>query len=63
MMKPSISEQDFSVLVAQAGLPLSAEQQRDIYAIYGLVEQQVARMHAPLPRAAEPALTFTPGSK
>jgi hypothetical protein len=62
-MKPSISETDFAVLVAQTGLPLSAEQRADIYAIYGLVEQQVARMHAPLPRAAEPALVFKPGAK
>jgi hypothetical protein len=62
-MTPSISEQDFSVLVAQTGLPLSPEQKRDLYEIYGFIEQQVARVHAPLPREAEPALIFRLGEK
>jgi hypothetical protein len=61
-MKPNVSEADFTVLVNQTGLPLSAEQRADIYAVYGLIEQQVARVHAPLPRAAEPALIFKPGA-
>jgi hypothetical protein len=62
-MKPSISEQDFSVLVAQSGLPLSPEQKQDLFQVYGFIEQQVARVHAPLPREAEPALIFRFGEK
>ncbi|PZP41867.1 MAG: hypothetical protein DI601_19775 [Azospirillum brasilense] len=59
-MKASITEQDFAVLVARAGLPLSVEQRADLYAVYGLLEQQLVRVHAPLPREAEPSLVFAP---
>jgi hypothetical protein len=59
-VKASITEQDFAVLVTRAGLPLSAEQRTDLYAVYGLLEQQLARVHAPLPREAEPSLIFAP---
>ncbi len=59
-MKPTISEADFAVLVAQTGLPLSPAQSHDIYEVYGLIEAMRDRVHAPLPREAEPALVFTP---
>ncbi|MDJ0390469.1 hypothetical protein QMO56_20350 [Roseomonas sp. E05] len=62
-MKPRISEADFAVLVEQSGLPLSLEQRRDLFAVYGHLEQQVALVHAPLPREAEPALVFRCGAK
>ena len=57
-MKPKISEADFDVLMAQTGLTLSATQQKDIYDVYGLVETMRERVHAPLPREAEPSLIF-----
>lgn len=59
-MKASITEQDFAVLVARAGLPLNAEQRADLYAVYGLLEQHLVRVHAPLPREAEPSPIFAP---
>lgn len=59
-MTPSISEADFTVLVTRAGLPLTSAQSHDIYEIYGLIEAIQARVHAPLPREAEPAAIFTP---
>ncbi len=62
-MTPEISEHDFAVLVAQSGLTLSPEQRRDLFGVYGYLEQQVARVHAPLPREAEPALVFRPEGK
>ena len=59
-MKPTISEADFAVLVSQTGLTLTAGQSHDIYAVYGLIEAMRDRVHAPLPREAEPSLTFEP---
>ena len=59
-MQPRINEADFAVLVAQTGLTLTPTQRQDIYDAYGLVEAMRDRVHAPLPRAAEPALTFKP---
>jgi hypothetical protein len=51
---------EFEVLVAQAGLPLNAAQKQEIHQAYGLLEGMLARVNTPLPREAEPALTFTP---
>jgi hypothetical protein len=62
-MKAGISEPEFYALVAQSGLPLSPEQKQDLFEIFGFIEQQVARVHAPLPREAEPALIFRCGEK
>jgi hypothetical protein len=59
-VKPRISEDSFAVLMAQTGLTLTPAQRRDIYDAYGLVEAMRDRVHAPLPRAAEPSLTFKP---
>jgi hypothetical protein len=59
-VKPKISEADFAVLVAQTGLTLTATQRQDIYDVYGLVEAMRERVHAPLPREAEPSLIFQP---
>ncbi len=59
-MTPTISEADFAVLVAQSGLTLTAAQRKDIYDVYGLVEAMRDRVNAPLPREAEPSLTFAP---
>jgi hypothetical protein len=51
---------EFEVLVAQAGLPLSAAQKQEIHQAYGLLEDMLARVNAPMPREAEPALIFVP---
>jgi hypothetical protein len=59
-MKPEISESDFAALVRDAGLPLSPAQTDGIRHAYGLFQTLIARVCAPLPREAEPALIFNP---
>ena len=62
-MKPSISPETFKTLMAQTGIPLSDSQLAGIYEGYGYLESFVARVNAPLPREAEPALTFSTETK
>jgi hypothetical protein len=57
-MKPKITEADFDRMIAQAGLPLSAEQKRTLYDAYWMVEDMIARVNKPLSREAEPAHIF-----
>lgn len=57
---PKMTRSDFDVLVAQSGLPLSDAQKQEIHQAYGLLEEMVARVAAPMPREAEPALIFVP---
>ena len=59
-MKTSISEAEFEVMVAQTGLPLSAEQKRTLYDAYWMLEAMIARVNTPMPLAAEPAHIFIP---
>lgn len=59
-MPPKITPAEFEVLVAQAGLPLSAAQKHEIHQAYGLLEDMLARVNTPMPREAEPALIFIP---
>ena len=59
-MPASISKSAFDVLVAQTGLPLDDAQKSMLYAAYPLLEQMIARVTAPMPREAEPALIFVP---
>lgn len=59
-MKPRISETDFAALVARTGIALSPAERQDIFDVFGLIEAMQDRIHAPLPREAEPALTFRP---
>jgi hypothetical protein len=59
-MKPSISEAEFEVLVAQTSLPLSAEQKRTIYDVYWMLEGMIARVNTPMPVEVEPAHIFVP---
>jgi hypothetical protein len=58
MKKPSISKEEFATFVKRTQVPLPAHQQADIYDMFGLVEDMVARLHTPLPRHAELAPTF-----
>ena len=59
-MKPSVSEAEFDVMVAQTGLPLSAEQKTTLYDAYWMLEAMIARVNTPMPREAEPAHIFIP---
>ena len=59
----TVSREEFDTLVAQTGLPLSAEQKDGLFAAYPLFQALVATFNTPLPREAEPALTFAPEVK
>ncbi len=59
-MKTSVNEADFEVMVAQTGLPLSAEQKRTLYDAYGMLEAMIARVNTPMPVDVEPAHIFVP---
>ncbi len=49
-----------AILLAQAGLSLRPEQIASVAEGYALIQPLLDRLHAPLPREAEPSLTFTP---
>jgi hypothetical protein len=53
-----IDETGLEILLARAGLPHSPEQVKEILHGAQIVERMIARVNAPLPREAEPALTF-----
>ena len=57
-MKPKITEAEFDVVVAQTGLPLSAEQKRTLYDAYWMLEGMIELVNKPMPREAEPAHIF-----
>ncbi|MCW5738201.1 MAG: hypothetical protein KIS73_29030 [Enhydrobacter sp.] len=59
MSIPPIDEAALAVLLARAGLPHSPEQVKAIMPGAEIVQRLLARVNAPLPREAEPALTFT----
>ena len=59
-MTAPIDDTAFAALVATSGLTLSAAQLMSLREGYALVVPLLERLHAPLPREAEPALTFTP---
>jgi hypothetical protein len=53
-----IDEAELTVLLARGGLKLTPEQVRAILPGAEIVREMIARINAPLPREAEPALTF-----
>jgi hypothetical protein len=55
---PPIDEAQLEVLLARADLPHSPEQVKAILPGAEIVQRLLARVNAPLPREAEPALTF-----
>jgi hypothetical protein len=57
-MKPKITEAEFTVVAAQSGLPLSAEQKRTLYDAYWMIEDMIELVNKPMPREAEPAHIF-----
>jgi hypothetical protein len=54
----AISETDFDGLVAKAGLTLTADQKAVLREVYPTLQALIARVSAPMPREAEPALIF-----
>jgi hypothetical protein len=49
---------EFETLVAQTGLPLDDSQKEMLRTAYPMLETMIARVTAPMPREAEPALIF-----
>jgi len=54
----TIDETELKSMLARAGLPHSPEQVRAILPGAEIVQRLHGRLNAPLPREAEPALTF-----
>ena len=58
MSVPPIDEAELKAMLARSGLPHSPEQVRAILPGAAIVQRMLARVNEPLPREAEPALTF-----
>jgi hypothetical protein len=56
---PSIDEAELNTMLLRAGLALTPDQVRAILPGAEIFRTMIARVNAPLPREAEPALTFT----
>ena len=59
MSKATIDEQELGRMLNRAGLALTPEQVRAIMPGAEIFRRMIERVNAPLPREAEPALTFT----
>lgn len=60
---PSVSEDEFAVLVRRAGLPLDATQRQALYEVFGHFEAMLERNRGAMrARGAEPAHVFVPES-
>jgi hypothetical protein len=55
-----MDKNEFSTLMDQTGLKLSTEQKAALFAVYPMFQAMIARAAPPLPREAEPSLTFAP---
>jgi hypothetical protein len=53
-----IDESELTVLLGRAGLTLTSDQVRALLPGAEIVSGMIERINAPLPREAEPALTF-----
>lgn len=58
MGEPTISKQDFDVLLARAGLTLDEKQAEDLRHAYKYVQAMAERVRTPRGREAEPAHIF-----
>jgi hypothetical protein len=58
-MNRPIDEQELGQILSRAGLALTPEQVRAIMPGAEIFRRMIERVNAPLPREAEPALTFT----
>ena len=57
-MPPSIDEAQLDAILKRAGLSLTPEQVKGLLPGATIFQGLIARVNAPLPREAEPALTF-----
>jgi hypothetical protein len=55
---PSIDETELAAILKRAGLTLTPAQVKEILPGAVIFQGLIARVNAPLPREAEPALTF-----
>jgi hypothetical protein len=58
MSLPPIDEAELQRMLARAGLELTPEQVRSLLPGAAIVQRMIERVRAPLPREAEPAVTF-----
>ena len=58
MSPPSIDEAELDAMLKRAGLNLTAGQVKELLPGAVIFQGLIARVNAPLPREAEPALTF-----
>ena len=59
---PSVTEEEFALLVRRTGLPLDAAQRRVLHEVFGHFEAMLERNRtAGRTRGAEPAHVFIPG--
>jgi hypothetical protein len=58
VVSTKINEAELAVMLARGGLMLTPDQVRAILPGAELFREMIARINAPLPREAEPALTF-----
>ena len=59
MSTPPIDEAELNAMLRRAGLVLTPQQVKAILPGAAIFRHMIARVNAPLPREAEPALTFT----
>jgi acyl-coenzyme A synthetase/AMP-(fatty) acid ligase len=59
-MTSTITPEALDTLIAQTGLPLSADQKATLLATYPTLQAMIARVTEPMPREAEPGLIFVP---
>jgi hypothetical protein len=55
---PAIDEAELATILKRAGLDLTADQVKELLPGAVIFQGLIARVNAPLPREAEPALTF-----
>jgi hypothetical protein len=55
---PAIDEAELAAILKRAGLSLTADQVKELLPGAVIFQGLIARVNAPLPREAEPALTF-----
>ena len=58
MTTSSIDEAELNAMLKRAGLALTPDQVKAILPGADIVRRMIERVNAPLPREAEPALTF-----
>jgi hypothetical protein len=58
MSAPPINEAELAVILKRAGLELTPDQVKGILPGAVIFQALLARVNAPLPREAEPAVTF-----